>query len=444
MSTNEQTKPMPPPAVPYTAYVATIWAFVAVSGITLICRLIARFRGPRRLFWDDGFVIFPWTLSLVTAATWQWAARDMYYIMNVQAGLANYDPSIYMTSLRNWLNASLIAELFFYTALFSIKLSFLFFFRRLSNGISHFRYIWWPVLIVTVGSYLGAIGNVDYKCLVGTIEQITGVCQQEHELQFTTATLKANAALDVFTDFMSVPLLFYISLSLVLLTLSSLPIVMLLPTILVWNTRIRTSKKLALIGLFSLSIITIVIAIVRAIMVDSARRPDGNPDVTWLWFWSAVEPSVVCCGSAFPQLFTPSMHSSKKLEFSPSETFLRMKSRIRSSRKHRQAEDDTTWLDLTAVSRNSLRDFDNHSYSMVSDHGHRSSTDPESGYGNNVTLANNPPRGPMLVPRGPGPIPAAHTYIRTPSQDTLVGPENQISEHFEFETRTMTTEGTHS
>lgn len=67
---------------------------------------------------------------------------------------------------------------------------------------------------------------------------------------------------------------------------------MVLPTTLVWNTQIKWSKKLALIGLFSLSIITIIIAIVRAVMVDSVRRPDGNPDVTWLFFWSAIEPSV--------------------------------------------------------------------------------------------------------------------------------------------------------
>ena len=67
---------------------------------------------------------------------------------------------------------------------------------------------------------------------------------------------------------------------------------MLLPTILVWNTKFGWSKKLALVGLFSLSIVTIIIALIRAVMVDSTRRPDGNPNVTWLWFWSAVEPSV--------------------------------------------------------------------------------------------------------------------------------------------------------
>lgn len=203
MSTGGAMELMPPPSVSYTAYLAAIWALVALSGITLVCRLVSRFQGPHRLFLDDGLVVFPWLLSLVTAAVWQWDARDMYYIMNVQAGLATYAPDKYLPSLRNWLNASLIAELFFYTALFSIKMSCLFFFRRLGNKINYFRYIWWGVLFVTVSCYLASVGNVDYKCLVGTIEQITGVCQTEHEIAFTTATLKANAALDIVTDFMS-------------------------------------------------------------------------------------------------------------------------------------------------------------------------------------------------------------------------------------------------
>ncbi|KAI0594166.1 hypothetical protein F4775DRAFT_575051 [Biscogniauxia sp. FL1348] len=416
MSTSGQMEPMPPPKVPYTAYLATIWAFVAVSGITLTCRIVSRFRGPHRLFWDDGFVIFSWILSLITAAIWQWAATDMYYIMNVQAALATYDPERYMTSLRNWLNTSLTAELFFYTALVSIKLSFLLFFRRLSSGINHFKYIWWPVLVIAVGSYIGAVGNVDYKCLVGTLEQITGVCQEEHELRFTTDTLKANAALDVLTDFL----------------------IMLLPTILVWNTRIRWSKKLALISLFSLSIITIVIAIVRAVMVDSERRPDGNPDVTWLWFWSAVEPSVaiiVCCGSAFPQLFTTSTRSPKKPEFSPSDTYLRMMSRIRASRKRQQAEDETAWFDLTAASQNNISAFDSHSRTIVADDGYSRPADPEFGYGGMVMQMNDPERDTVLVPRGPGPMPVVFTYIGTSSQDTAAGPENQITRRFEFETK---------
>lgn len=70
---------------------------------------------------------------------------------------------------------------------------------------------------------------------------------------------------------------------------------MLLPAILLWNTRIRWSKKLALMGLFSLSAVTIVAAIVRAAVVNASKGPNGGRDASLWWFLSAVESSVGTC-----------------------------------------------------------------------------------------------------------------------------------------------------
>lgn len=201
-------------------------------------------------------------------------------------------------------------------------------------------------------------------------------------------------------------------------------------------------------------------------MVDSERRPDGNPDVTWLWFWSAIEPSVgmqfrsphldalpdrllcceetlinillatlVCCGSAFPQLFTSSTQSSRKPQFSPSETYLRMMSRIRAARKRPQTEDDTTWLDLTAASQNTTGQFDSHSRTIVSDDNYARSSDPESGHGGNFVQLNDIEGNPVLVPRGSGPMPAFRAYVGTSPQNTSEVPMNQINQRFDFEVK---------
>lgn len=67
---------------------------------------------------------------------------------------------------------------------------------------------------------------------------------------------------------------------------------MVLPIVLLWNVRIRWSKKIAVLGLFSLSLVTIAIAIVRVADINATRRPDGNEDVSFLWLWSAIEPAV--------------------------------------------------------------------------------------------------------------------------------------------------------
>lgn len=126
----------------------------------------------------------------------------MYYVIDVQAGLEDIAPN-FLERMRRWLNASLDVELFFYTGLVTVKLSFLIFFRRLSDGIQYFKYIWWPVLIITLGSYFGSVGNVNYKCLVGPTEDILGVCSTPGVIKWTTSTLQANCALDVFTDLLS-------------------------------------------------------------------------------------------------------------------------------------------------------------------------------------------------------------------------------------------------
>ena len=65
----------------------------------------------------------------------------MYYVINVQAGLAPYQPNFF-NSMKRWLAVSLIVELFFYTSLVLIKLSFLLFFWRLGRMVKLFRYFW--------------------------------------------------------------------------------------------------------------------------------------------------------------------------------------------------------------------------------------------------------------------------------------------------------------
>lgn len=66
---------------------------------------------------------------------------------------------------------------------------------------------------------------------------------------------------------------------------------MLLPIIVIWDVQIRLAKKLAFVGLFSLTIVVMVVAIVR--IVGAARTPTGELDPTFLFLWSGIE---MCIG----------------------------------------------------------------------------------------------------------------------------------------------------
>ncbi|KAK3682776.1 hypothetical protein B0T22DRAFT_484798 [Podospora appendiculata] len=303
--------------VPEHVFLGLIWTGVSLSGLFLSGRLYSRFRGVRRLFVDDYLAAFAFLLVATTGALWQWvAAGDMYYVLDVEAGARPFAPDVF-DRLHRWLAVTLVVELFFYTSLVAVKLSLLFFFRRLDANVNSQKWLWWSTLAFTLATYFISVGNVDYKCLTGSVETQLGYCNTPDVIAYIGITLKVNCVLDVFSEFL----------------------IMLQPIILLWNVRIRLAKKVAFIGLFSLSIATMAIATARAADIDVTRRPDGQIDNTYLWLWSGIEPPVaimVSCLSAFPVLFRSSAahkNNNKNKPFSPSETYLRMMSRLRSSRK---------------------------------------------------------------------------------------------------------------
>lgn len=58
----------------------------------------------------------------------------------------------------------------------------------------------------------------------------------------------------------------------------------------------KMRRKMVLIGIFSLVVITVVIAIVRAEVVSSETR---LLDTAWCYMWSAIETTVGRCSKFF-------------------------------------------------------------------------------------------------------------------------------------------------
>lgn len=62
-----------------------------------------------------------------------------------------------------------------------------------------------------------------------------------------------------------------------------------IPIRMLWNVSISWKKKLALMSIFSLTIIVVVISIVRVAVGISKKSP---ADMGWLYMWSNVEVAV--------------------------------------------------------------------------------------------------------------------------------------------------------
>ncbi|KAK7707699.1 hypothetical protein SLS63_013692 [Diaporthe eres] len=139
-----------------------------------------------------------------------------------------------------------------------------------------------------------------------------------------------------------------------------------IPFTLLWNVRIDVQKKLAFIGLFSLTLITIAAAMARAIETEVTKKENAI---------------IVSCLSAFPQLFATSTRKIKP-KWTPSETYYQ---RLRSRMQKRQARFTDPLYDMSSVTMPD-RDQKNTSYAN-SYESHQQVLAPEMGQNNAQCIA---------------------------------------------------------
>lgn len=190
------------------AYQGVIWGIEALTCVLLAVRLTSRLRSQRRLFWDDGFIIFALILTLITAALWQWAAPTMYWTLRISEGDAELTISLedFFEKLKLWLRVTFLAAIFFYTSLTAVKISFLLFFRRLGDRVYHFDWYWWPTLFFVLTTWVIGIGTSakEADCeLPKSLEVLFYECQASKFTSFDAAAIKAMCVLDVVSDFLS-------------------------------------------------------------------------------------------------------------------------------------------------------------------------------------------------------------------------------------------------
>ncbi|GLA74922.1 hypothetical protein AtubIFM55763_006174 [Aspergillus tubingensis] len=142
-----------------------------------------------------------------------------------------------------YLRGQLAGYLLSYTSLWSVKLSFIFFFRHLGNRFRAQRILWWVVLAFVIACYGGTLGVLDYAFIV-----LSG-----HVM---------------------------------------------------WRVKIDIRRKLALIGVSFLTAFIIIIALVR---LELSVSGTGILSPAWLVFWNAIEICVaimMACLASFWTFYT--------------------------------------------------------------------------------------------------------------------------------------------
>jgi hypothetical protein len=280
-----QTVPKTHAEVSYEVFQAFIWTFIATTLVFLIARLIIRIRVMRRLLWDDALVILAWCIFLSYCLVWKFNIHLMYEQYEIRQGKRPFDLKA-LEDYDYFLKLIVPQTILFYSGLWAVKFSFLAFFFKLGDQIRHHRIWWWCVLVVTTICYVACIADIQYKCTT-TVKPMSWIienCIKLDAIQWVNRTFYANCAMDIITDFM----------------------ILSIPALILWNTRIPLKKKILLFGVFGVTIAIMVIAIIRVVLVNSEKQ---HAELVWLYFWSMVETGVaimIANVASFRQLFVAS------------------------------------------------------------------------------------------------------------------------------------------
>ncbi|KAJ5459329.1 hypothetical protein N7530_011273 [Penicillium desertorum] len=273
--------------VPESVFLGVLWALTGTSFLFVIFRIYAQLASFHRVFLDGYLVVFAWVIMLTAAVIWQVEGKVLYELYAISAGPKPFNLEFlprYNTSMR--FNAPL--QILFYSALWSVKFSFMAFFYRISAKVKSLRIWWFVVLFCTASVYIASVADIEYKCSLGGLVYIITQCPQPHHVHYENRMFWANCAGDVITDLM----------------------ILSIPFLVLWKTRISLRKKLILLSIFSATIFIMVTAIIR---VAVGMNYDRQMNIDWLCFWSFVEVDVaiiVSCVASLRQLFVASQNQS--------------------------------------------------------------------------------------------------------------------------------------
>lgn len=140
------------------------WGGVVISAIFFAFRIYVRVETFHRVYPDDLLIFAAWLMLLTSAVIWQINKDKMYQGLAMTSGQLAITPDA-LHEVTKYLRASTAVMIFFYSCLWSVKISFLIFFRRLGHNVRGQKHLWWFVMAVTLVSYFGSLSLVPYKCL---------------------------------------------------------------------------------------------------------------------------------------------------------------------------------------------------------------------------------------------------------------------------------------
>ncbi|KAH8694267.1 hypothetical protein BGW36DRAFT_384622 [Talaromyces proteolyticus] len=270
---------------------STAYAMISIATVFTVVRTVLRFthrKGGIQI--EDYFAMFSWASFIVLCVLYIVVTPPLYRV-----DTAISTGQLYPTMEAD---AMLMVKIFFantmifWIVLWSVKLSLLFLYRRLFEGLPGQMRWWWAVFVFTIMTLIGCIISNFTSCASMHEWFTPGLCSSHRDVIAQVASLYFAFAVDVITDIM----------------------IMLLPIKLIWALRLPLGQKFAIGGLFSIGIICVVMAVVRTVQIGSQAKSNSTPSSSWLSFWAMIEAGIAVVIGTLPvfAIFFRRQHASRR------------------------------------------------------------------------------------------------------------------------------------
>ncbi|KAK4247234.1 hypothetical protein C7999DRAFT_14670 [Corynascus novoguineensis] len=178
-------------------------------------------------------------------------------------------PPTFLDDVPKALHGIFIQGILSITGVHAVKLSFLLFFRRLGRQMPKYMIFWWFVAFVTLASYAVSIALVEYKCMLSSLDVVFFECTANGETARQWTYMIAYCTIDAASDVL----------------------ILFLPVVILWQVRLTIRKKLVLGAIFSLTLVTVAVTIIRGTIYEGKVATDGSQtqNIAWAWFWLSIE-----------------------------------------------------------------------------------------------------------------------------------------------------------
>ncbi|EMD68471.1 hypothetical protein GGP41_003316 [Bipolaris sorokiniana] len=310
--------------VPKEALIISQSVMLALCVVAVTTRFIIRFRVQKQSFSaDDGFLLLAFSLLLCSVVVmFKEVMNRMYLIVALQTGVPGVIPP------PDWMQISFhfhkwvtVCGMVAWASVVAVKLSFLFFFKKLIDRVPVLNYYWWVVVLFN----LACLGYGTAIWYIGCPYYF-----DPRELQCATGRFKK--------------LLVHHSTAQMVLDLVGDAMILAIPICIIWQIKVQWTQKVALASSLCLTVIMMATTVARL----AGLINNDMVDTIWELYWTVVSAQVgvfLAAATAFRSFFV-SRKNSKAL--TPKEQAQRFFSASFAAKFNRKRKD--TLLDDTLES----------------------------------------------------------------------------------------------